>query len=457
MSTQIANPHRRRLLMRPPQQTFRLIPKSGLKDVWPLLLWSFWSIAYFVPQTSGYALAYRWHVGVAAGAIGVWLFVSKRSLFAGKLLAWAVFFSAVALGSSLFSGMSEYSFLRAGALALLFAFSFGGVGSLLRTPDDLKRVFVVFLLITLVGTAVIAVSGSAQQVDWDNQQSRFQGTELLRATGAASLVAAAMPLLLWCKKYLKPELGLLLVLYGAYLVFLMFATKARGGIGMALIIWPVTFVLLKGKRMNAAVPALLVVMAAVGFAIQSSSEVRQTLRLEGKEDISTGRFSRWEMLFARSQERPVTGYGFGTSRFHHLDMQSYEWSLSRNRDDQRVAHNEHLAVLYELGVLGLVAYWVFLALILKAGYSLLSLQQTPLRDMVLVVFMSWCVHLIDTLIHDPNLTMGHPEAFLFWIKAVFVFAGVHILRATEMQSPARRLPHAAMRPRPIAVPAVQAQ
>jgi O-antigen ligase len=404
-----------------------------LKGAWLLVAWGVWAAAYYVPATTGYAHRGRWAIATLVGGIGWLMIMGKGRTLASKILLPISLLVVLSAVSASYSHMAEYSFLRAANFALLVGGSVGITAALATHPGGLRQIFFVLLLSSFVGTLVIAVSGVAADVDILDVTSRFQGIDQLRATGAAGLIASSMPLLMWCSKYSKPSWKTVYLLFGAYLTVLMLATKARSGIGMAIVTWPLAWSLLSNRTLSGGMIALILVGLLGGGLVQNSQTARRFLRLEGKEDLSTGRFERWEECLEKWQDSPVQGHGFGTSRYHHIPKSVASWTLSRNRNDQKVTHNEHITVLYELGVLGLAAYWAALIAVGAAGLKAIRMPVTPIRNLVVVVFISWCASVMNTMAHDPNLTAGHPGAFSFWIRAAFVCCGLKVLTNMNQQ------------------------
>jgi len=389
-------------------------------------------MAFYTPGLTGAALQARWPIGVLLGVAGIFAAVSRPIAIGKPIVTWTGLFTVLALFSCTYSFMLEYSVLRTGALLLLFGFSVGATRSAATNVDGLRRIFFLMAATMFFGTAIIAVNGAGLEVDFQEQNSRFQGTDSLRATGSAGLIAATVPILLWWHRYSTKRWKSAIVLYIVYLAILMVATKARSGIGMALVTWPMAYFALRSRKISKGWLAALIVLILAGVLVQGSESVRYAMRLEGRLDVSTGRFDRWKLAMEKWQERPAIGYGFGTSRYHHVASSAAKWNVETNREDQRVTHNEHVSVLYELGIVGLLVYWGCLYAILRAGYQSIQLSQKGFgRDMLVVVFISWLANAMNTIAHDANLTIGHPAAYLFWMQGTFVVCGAALLRQQE--------------------------
>jgi O-antigen ligase len=142
----------------------------------------------------------------------------------------------------------------------------------------------------------------------------------------------------------------------------IFFTVSRGGLfalGAAMV---ATVFVARGRRLAAAMLALLVAVTAIGyFSVLAPAGVKDRI-LEA--DGGAGRTDIWKVGWRMVEAQPVTGVGAGNfpnASIHYLLVEP--GAVQQDRyvvDDPKVAHNIYLGFLAELGVVGL---GLFLAIV----------------------------------------------------------------------------------------------
>jgi len=388
----------------------------------PILVWALWLVSFFIPGLASAVGSQRWAITGALGLIGLWQLVNGGWAWNGKVVHSCGLLVLLTAASSIYSQLPTYSMFRSAAFGAMIVFSVTTTSVAIRDPQKLIAVCATIFVALLVVATGIAFTGAVSGATLSTEGGvRFVAGNL-KATGAASIIASTSPFILWGIRHLHPKWRSLLFGLLCYLLFLLLATRGRGGIGTALVVLPFYVGVLRGKRLAGGVLVCLISVAVFGMALNYSPALRQLLRLDA-EDITTGRVDRWETLYDKAMDKPLLGYGFGTSRYHHLESIDFDWTFRNNRYEQKIAHNEHLAVFYELGAMGLIAYWSILFLGLLSGYRLSQMPPSSIRDLLLAVFFSWTCSVINTVSHDMNLTAGSPNAYMFWIQLALVTGG----------------------------------
>jgi O-antigen ligase len=132
-------------------------------------------------------------------------------------------------------------------------------------------------------------------------------------------------------------------------------TVSRGGLfalGAAMV---ATVLVARGRRLPAAILALLVAVTAIGYySVLAPAGVRDRVVAA---DGGSGRTDIWKVGWRMVEAQPLTGVGAGNfpnASIHYLLVEP--GALEQDRyvvDDPKVAHNIYLGFLAELGIVGL--------------------------------------------------------------------------------------------------------
>jgi O-antigen ligase len=134
-----------------------------------------------------------------------------------------------------------------------------------------------------------------------------------------------------------------------------------------------------------AIFGILLVMANMEW-IQSTDFYVNYLNRQGTFGTATGRLYLWEEGLRKIQERPLTGYGFGTGgvvigmadlpkivRYESEQLASYSNALpmlNLNRKEGLNAHNSYIEVCLELGIFGFLACVWLLACVTREAVQI---------------------------------------------------------------------------------------
>jgi len=267
-------------------------------------------------------------------------------------------------------------------------------------------------------------AGAADLGNLTDLDYRFGGD--LKATGAAAICCAALPLLLWYIRYGGTSQGLFFGTLALLMAGALVASKGRTGLIAAVVVVPFTFGVLRRQTLAAVVLTTTAASFLALLVVLNSNTVREQLRV-ADDNPTSGRTDIWKDVMPKALEKPLAGHGFGTSRFAALHSPSVDWSFDSRSDQETVVHNEYLGLFFELGVVGLAGFCCYLFACASAIMRLFKLPPGPTRDMVLLIAASWLADAAETFSHDPFFTLGNPSAYWFWIKGTALIAGAGIL------------------------------
>jgi len=160
-----------------------------------------------------------------------------------------------------------------------------------------------------------------------------------------------------------------------------------------------------------------VLASAVLFIVQNSDSI---LPLAGRDATLTGRTTLWKALIPSIQKRPLVGFGYqafwivGKSEGGDALIRIYgfmHWTAT-------YAHNGYLAVILELGMIGLA---IVTLLILKAGWdALYCLRMTRGLN-----YVHWyiCIVLLSVLYNVDEVAFNIP-VYLPWLMFLLAVNGL---------------------------------
>jgi O-antigen ligase len=149
----------------------------------------------------------------------------------------------------------------------------------------------------------------------------------------------------------------------------IFFTVSRGGLFALGAATVATVLVARGRRLPAAMLALLVAVTAIGyFSVLAPAGARDRIL---NADGGTGRTDIWKVGWRMVEAHPLTGVGggnFPNASIHYLLVEP--GALQQDRyvvDDPKVAHNIYLGFLAELGIVGLGLFLVIAAASLRTA------------------------------------------------------------------------------------------
>ncbi len=406
----------------------------------------FWGVYCVVAQMSIFGfrpISLRWGMFALLALLGLHWYSIRNRYHADLMLVLPVVFIVLTFLSAMYSQVPTYTMFRSGALLMIFAFIFLGVRSLIDSPESIYNVGVCILATMIFSCIIIAVVGLQQNVHLSTGAYRFQGHA--KATGVSHAIAASVPLLFYLRKYPGKFPRWVLLGFTLFLFYILLATRSRFGIGAAILILPASYsALFHRARLRGIITGSLVgfVLMTIVWQYLPQEEARDLLRLQSVEKVLQTRVEdRWDIMWKRALERPFFGWGYGSVRYYYT-TDEVNWVFGGGRQEQIMAHNQHLALFYDLGIFGVSMFWLFLIAVFRQGVRVIQLPSGPLRDLLVCVFFSCGVNAMNTMSHDGLLTIGNVSASWFWIKGLLVYYGYPILRANAQRtvSPRRTVP-----------------
>ena len=430
------NSFRAPLYLRPILREKYLINHSSLanhfREIYflPLLLFSIWTSLAVVPIGRIQFIAYRWPISVLMGIWGLWLF-SRQPLI--KNMLWTMgglLFIFYAFLSSTYSFIPLYTFLRATALGLLFLATVIAFQAIIKKPNDIYNVYLCMLVGALLTSILIYITGGMPE-DIVAQGTRYRGVESLKATGVAQFAVGVIPLFYYGVHRYRGSIRLVLIAMSLFSFIILIASKGRAGIMTAALVFPLVWAGVNGRRLGGSFLLIAFSLAIFGYIAIYTNTGQVILRLDSK-DLTTNRIERWEYILPKVLEKPLFGHGFGTNRYHPYEQSGIEWSLALNtRATQIVNHNEYISIFYDLGITGFAILWGALISVGVCGYRLFKMPHSDFRALLITIFATWLVQAMDTLSHDPLLTIGNPWTYWFWIKSIVIWQGWRMLKESR--------------------------
>ena len=333
-------------------------------------------------------------------------------------------FALVAAASVAWSVDAPLSAARASTFLLLM----GMIAASSLRWDDEGKIATDFSALAIAASVVGALNLFAYILapEWAFDRSRFQG--ILQNPNTIGVSAGiALPLALGLRLRAVGFRRHLWTLAAICLFLPLVASQSRGGIVAALaglgVLW------LRTKKRSArhlVAAALTIIVGLVGFgAVRSIAPELIPSQLDrayarfaepaATETQGSGRLAAWDLALSIWAERPLTGWGFGTTEetFGARSGSIIDVFLGQH------PHNGFLEVLLEIGPLGA------LLIVVALGTALLQLlrdRHDPLRAGVAGAFFGG---LVLTGVESGITSAGSIYGFYFW----FMFAGVLRLSA----------------------------
>ena len=154
-------------------------------------------------------------------------------------------------------------------------------------------------------------------------------------------------------------------------------------------------------------------------------EEARMVRSESLGNLSD-RIPMWEQGSALVMERPFVGYGFGMSRFADLGVADGTILQAVERLRGTNYHNSHLQVALDLGFVGLILFWVYTILVIRAGLRLFFRENAgPLHFAGVVFFGTFLALTGDSFVHGWVFSPGSSLSILYWLTGAVVLRTHH--------------------------------
>ena len=168
-------------------------------------------------------------------------------------------------------------------------------------------------------------------------------------------------------------------------------------------------------------PALLVVIAVLGFSLRSETSSSQLLN---ERNISH-RFAFWENSLEMIQEHPLSGVGHANWRLHFpkYGLEKTDTQVMNGLAGIQRPHNDLLWILSEQGVIGLLLYLAMLAMVMWSIISNRSLMNREKMGSLLICWFAFVAFCIFSLGDFPYERSGHMALFFILMALMTHEAG----------------------------------
>ena len=376
----------------------------------------------------------RWYLAGFAGIVGALIYIKGAHSIAPDLRKYCNYSNALVAWCficTILAGRPEDSTMRSVAFALLLCY---GVLGMTAWCSHLSGILGCFLCISLfifllLGSAIIP--SFEQTYNFGDESWRYQGSSSLKATGSATSINLALPLVALLFKYkpmLRPFIGMVFI----FLCVTLLATKTRTGIVTLMCVIPAIYSFIKGEQINRVFIYSILIILIGAVILLTSESLQYGLRFkkgDNELNITGGRAERWSNIYVQSLNKPIIGHGIGQSNYHHISIEDRKRGLVTGIIEKKsVAHNQHLSVLYEFGVPGLILFWLMTAKTIKAGFQIWkNKMKYPFgilyRDILCASFIIWGILFVDTFSHNGLFTVGNLKTFIYWMLATLLICG----------------------------------
>ncbi len=135
-------------------------------------------------------------------------------------------------------------------------------------------------------------------------------------------------------------------------------------------------------------------------------------------DVLSGRSEAWQLAYQLIPQRPVLGFGLGTSKFL---METYGWMIWEHEGDH--FHNSYLTALVETGLVGLIALVAILLVALSAGVRRAQYQRSqPDWASASLPFVLLCGALAHAIFETWLLSAGNFNSLILWVCLPLLYA-----------------------------------
>lgn len=327
------------------------------------------------------------------------------------LAKFAIALIACAMVSAIWSVNPSVTLQRALSLLLLFLVVLAAARRVWATDKEVGRDLAIAM--SVLGAAfMIGLAGAGMGAEWAAMGGRFRGVlENPNSVGVTGALLLPISLGFVSARHGCPRLWWVAVA-GASAVSLVLS-QSRGGLLAAGSGVLVLVALSRGVRRPLVVVAMCFVAVTL-FTGVGATEVRLPGALDAivlrfdQDSNAGGRLVPWSLALRLARERPVRGWGFGTTE---------EVFGPRTTEIARVfqgglVHNSYLQILLELGPAGVALLLFVLSGVLRLGWS--GDRVDPLRA---AVYSALIAGTVSAFAESTLLSVGSVFGFTFWFLA----------------------------------------
>jgi hypothetical protein len=370
------------------------------------------SLSFDIPAVHDAAILARWPLLGVMAAVGL-VTALLTGLVRSAPLLWMGLFLLVAGLSTFWTLDFEYTAMRVISLVLLYIAALVGWTSYVQKPDRAANVFDVLFLIA----ALTAVGGFLFRMGDLGGEGRYVGLHN-RATGAGSYAALFLPIIIYQARY---RFRGVLSLFSWMVVFALLGQILLSGARVALVVsLLVCFALwfdFYGKRALVAL-LLLLVVAPIPIILdrrQAEQVEEGSRKLIRAESISTftGRLDRWKFGVEKWTERPVIGFGFGSSRT--LASIDQPWRFRLQPGEVFNLHSDQIEALLDLGIVGAAPFILFWLSVGLLGWKIICRPRDEVRQRGMAALGGTFYAFADTFMHGGFLAAGGGVSSFSWM------------------------------------------
>ena len=348
---------------------------------------------------------------------------------------WSVALLLFAAATAPFGVHSRFSVLSVLSVALLFLGAFGtvwGYASDSRRLMEIARLYAKLALVIVgLGFAFIVLPGAATSVS-----SRFMGF-FNNPNWNGNFSAILLPLVMWTGRYgtdrIERRIFSLLVIVMAVNILL---SGSRGAILGGTVAGFLALSRLDPERLTRRliliVPIVLLVMLTQYGREHLGSHAERLARVERLRTL-THRTEMWQEAWPEVRRNLPLGMGLGNSRFILMEDEAEQAATGVGATTAHI-HSQHVLMIAELGIPGIVMLWIFFMMIGVMGLRLWVMPRSPTTDLAFVGVCSCAMVMADSFIHGWMLSAGSPFALLFWSLVAVTFKADRLGRAEVVLS-----------------------
>jgi len=361
----------------------------------------------------------RWvALAVMGGLVIVYLPSAERGTSRLTMVHWGwIVLLAFAYCLVPFSSPMRFAAMSSVAISIVFIAAFGTIWCYTSNPGRLVEladvIFKLALGVVCLGFLFAAVPGIQTSVG-----SRFQGF-FNNPNWNGNFSAIILPVVLWKGRYARNRMeGYVAALLGGLLCVNILLAGSRGAIVMAFVAGMLAQYRLDRAKLirhvSLIIPVLVLAVLTQAGHEYLESHTKQLARVERVKTL-THRTEMWAESWPAIRKNLPLGSGLGNSRFILLSDEERKDAATEVGAVAAHLHSQHILMLAELGVPGLMLLWAFIMHVCVIGVQLWRYPKSPMADLGFALFCSCLVVFGDSFLHGWMLSAGSAYALLFWM------------------------------------------
>ena len=345
----------------------------------------------------------RWVFLIAMAIVAFWNWMSGKVKERLRLIdLWALGFIGLAFYSQTYSIMPHLTIERASTLVLFYLAVFWGVSHYIEDEKKVTTMIYQFLY-SVFPLFLIGLRMGANQ----SFTGIFKGPNTVGV-----IISLLMPLAFWSYLCDQKKKGLYCIILFAISLFI---SRSRGGI-LATAIASGYFLLSCYRVHRATILTWMVVFVGAIFLyaeLFGYSFFKDYLKWDSLS-LGGGRLEGWSEVIRLIKLRPWLGFGFGTEDHLFLHFDSVFMSHAG-----AYAHNSYLGLASQLGIVGVLLFYVPLFFIFfRCAYQLHKMPREQSFPLLLALNASILGGLINAFFESWLYTVGSAFAFPFWCLVI---------------------------------------